>query len=63
METMLIDTVVQNAEDNLCGKIITRACTAYYASVAKSAFEPDAEIALLYTTANRVLEEVSISRH
>lgn len=62
-ETMLIDMVVQNAEADLDGKIITRACTADYASVASSAFEPDAEIASLCTTANRVLEEVSISMH
>jgi hypothetical protein len=62
-ETMLIDMVVQNAEADLKGKIITRACTADYVSVARSAFEPDGEKASLCTTANRVLEEVSIYMH
>ncbi|KAI4700360.1 hypothetical protein J4E89_011002 [Alternaria sp. Ai002NY15] len=62
-ETMLIDMVVQNAEADLRENVVTRACTADYVSVARSFFEPDGEKASLCTTANRVLEDVSIYMH
>jgi hypothetical protein len=60
---MLIDMVVQNAEADTEGKIITRACTADYGSVAKPTFVADEEKASLCTTANKALEDASIYLH
>jgi hypothetical protein len=62
-ETMLIDMVVQNAEADTEGNIITRACTADYGSVAKPAFVADEEKASLCTTANKALKDASIYLH
>ncbi|PVI08686.1 glycoside hydrolase family 18 protein [Periconia macrospinosa] len=62
-ETMLIDMVVQNAEADIEGKVITRACTADYESVIKPAFIAEEEKASLCTTANRVLTNASVYLH
>lgn len=61
-KTMLIDMVVQNDEADLGSKVITRACTADYGSVA-AAFVAEDDKASLCTTANRVLEDSSIYLH
>lgn len=62
-ETMLIDMVVQNAEADMGGKIITRACTADYGSMVKPAFVADEGKASFCTTANRVLQKTNIHLH
>lgn len=63
-ETMLLNMVVQMAEDKDTPTVI-RACTADYdtSGSMKVAFVPDATKASLCTTANRVLEEASIYMH
>ncbi|KAG7287400.1 hypothetical protein NEMBOFW57_006911 [Staphylotrichum longicolle] len=63
-ETMLLNMVVQMAEDKDTPTVI-RACTADYdtSGSMKVAFVPDATKASLCTTANKVLEEASIYMH
>ncbi|KAL2193085.1 hypothetical protein P885DRAFT_46060 [Corynascus similis CBS 632.67] len=63
-ETMLLNMVVQMAEDSDTPTVI-RACTADYntSGTMKVAFVPDVTKASLCTTANNVLDEVSIYVH
>jgi hypothetical protein len=59
-QTMLMDMVVQNSKASVENQIVARACMADYSSAVEAAFVPEIDKASLCTTANRVLEDISI---